>query len=87
LTATSWCSFTADEPQQLGVEGALCVKLTVHGESFVFNQIRRMVGAAAAAVRGVVPLDMIRASLATPCGCTYAPLLLRSVFPPITARI
>eukprot|EP00250_Pteridium_aquilinum_P000049 c10064_g1_i1 orf=500-2077(-) len=48
-------------------EGLTFLKLTVHGESFMLHQIRKMVGTAIAIMREVLPADIIPVSLSRPC--------------------
>ncbi|KAF5828336.1 hypothetical protein DUNSADRAFT_17770 [Dunaliella salina] len=59
-------SFTAEDPTQLVPGGVPCLKLVVHGQSFLLNHIRHMIGAAVAVTRGLMPLDLLRASLHAP---------------------
>jgi len=43
-----------------------CVRLTVTGASFMLHQIRHMVGASVAVALGILPLELLEASLAAP---------------------
>lgn len=46
--------------------GPPCIRLSVQGASFMLHQIRHMVGAATAVALGIIPLELIEASLAAP---------------------
>uniref|UniRef100_A0A383VE63 Pseudouridine synthase I TruA alpha/beta domain-containing protein n=1 Tax=Tetradesmus obliquus TaxID=3088 RepID=A0A383VE63_TETOB len=59
-------SFTADDPRPLVPGGVPCLRLEVCGDSFMLHQIRHMVGAAVAVVRGVMPRELIELSLSAP---------------------
>eukprot|EP00200_Dunaliella_tertiolecta_P018396 CAMPEP_0202397978 /NCGR_PEP_ID=MMETSP1128-20130828/975_1 /ASSEMBLY_ACC=CAM_ASM_000463 /TAXON_ID=3047 /ORGANISM="Dunaliella tertiolecta, Strain CCMP1320" /LENGTH=659 /DNA_ID=CAMNT_0049001017 /DNA_START=2910 /DNA_END=4889 /DNA_ORIENTATION=+ len=59
-------SFTAEDPKELVPGGVPCLKLEVHGESFLLNHIRHMIGAAVAVTRGLMPFDLLKASLHAP---------------------
>ena len=59
------CS-TSDGLITLVPGGVPCIRLTVHGSSFMLHQIRHMVGAATAVALGKVPLELVEASLVSP---------------------
>lgn len=59
-------SFTADDPRPLVPGGVPCLRLEVCGDSFMLHQIRHMVGAAVAVVRGVMPRELVELSLSAP---------------------
>ncbi|GFR46264.1 hypothetical protein Agub_g7817 [Astrephomene gubernaculifera] len=63
-------SFTADDPEPLVPGGPPCVRIRVRGQSFMLHQIRHMIGGGLAAARGMVPLQLLRASLAAPARVT-----------------
>lgn len=46
--------------------GPPCIRLSVQGASFMLHQIRHMVGAAAAVALGIIPLELVEASLSAP---------------------
>lgn len=46
--------------------GPPCIRLSVQGASFMLHQIRHMVGAATAVALGIIPLELVQASLAAP---------------------
>ncbi len=64
------------------------MRLCVRGQSFMLHQIRHMIGAAAAVARGVLPLELLLASLAraarvsTPRAPPHTLVLSGSTFPP-----
>lgn len=59
-------SFTAADPVPLVPGGLPCLKLEVHGSSFLLHHIRHMIGGAIAVAAGVMPLDLLRAALSLP---------------------
>jgi tRNA pseudouridine38-40 synthase len=46
--------------------GPPCIRLSVEGASFMLHQIRHMVGAATAVALGIIPLELLEASLSAP---------------------
>ncbi|KXZ42898.1 hypothetical protein GPECTOR_112g268 [Gonium pectorale] len=81
-------SFTADEPAPLVPGGVPCVRLRVRGMSFMLHQIRHMIGGALAVARGMLPLPLLRASLAghsrvtVPRAPPHTLILADCTFPP-----
>eukprot|EP00940_MAST-03C_sp_MAST-3C-sp2_P002870 g2870.t1 len=65
-------SFTCSDPFEIG--GVRFVKLTVSGDSFVLNQIRKMVGAALQYARYALPLEFIKAGLSTSIRLPCSPM-------------
>eukprot|EP01023_Acetabularia_acetabulum_P030624 TRINITY_DN2879_c0_g2_i6.p1 TRINITY_DN2879_c0_g2~~TRINITY_DN2879_c0_g2_i6.p1 ORF type:complete len:467 (+),score=38.71 TRINITY_DN2879_c0_g2_i6:615-2015(+) len=59
-------SFSAQGPYQLTQDGVGCIKLVIRGNSFMFHQIRKMVGMVVAVMQGMYSLDFLRASLTAP---------------------
>ena len=59
-------SARCSDPRPLGEGAADAVCVELHGQSFIFNQIRYMMGAAICVARGVVPLDFLRCALSPP---------------------
>ncbi len=72
---------TAGDPAPLVPGGAPCIRIRLHGSSFMLHQIRHMVGAAVAAARGIIPLAWVQACLCAPARA-YMPLAPAPVRPP-----
>ncbi|GAX79596.1 hypothetical protein CEUSTIGMA_g7037.t1 [Chlamydomonas eustigma] len=86
-------SFDASEPEPLVEGGMSCMRLTVHGQSFMLHHIRHMIGTAIAVTLGILPEELLVASMLPPARVTLprAPphtLLLSDCrfhrFPPIS---
>lgn len=59
-------SFTAEDPEPLTPGGFPCLRLRVHGQSFLLHHIRHMIGSAVAVTLGIMPLEAVEASLSPP---------------------
>eukprot|EP01025_Chloroclados_australasicus_P060037 TRINITY_DN764_c0_g1_i1.p1 TRINITY_DN764_c0_g1~~TRINITY_DN764_c0_g1_i1.p1 ORF type:complete len:607 (-),score=39.44 TRINITY_DN764_c0_g1_i1:535-2355(-) len=59
-------SFSFEGPYYLDNDSVACIKLTVTGTSFMLNQIRKMVGMVIAVMRGLYPVEFLRASMTAP---------------------
>ena len=83
-------SFECGPPRELvSGSGREFVEVTVKGESFMFNQIRLMVGTALAVSAGLIPLELLECALSEPARMGRLPLappetlvLMQSDFPP-----
>eukprot|EP00938_MAST-03A_sp_MAST-3A-sp1_P006822 g6822.t1 len=53
-------SFTCSDPFEM--QGSMYVRLCVKGQSFLYNQIRKMVGTALYVVRGIIPMCFMEMS-------------------------
>ncbi|GAX80278.1 hypothetical protein CEUSTIGMA_g7716.t1 [Chlamydomonas eustigma] len=60
-------SWTVSCPTSLVPGGIPCVKLVVHGSSFLLHQIRHMIGAAVAVSKGIMSQQLLEASLNEHC--------------------
>ena len=75
-----------------GVSAARWVRLQVHGQSFLLNQIRKMVGLALAVYRGIAPSGAVHIALdpsrdfSTPMAPELGLFLCESVFTAYNAR-
>lgn len=69
--------------ERLGPDKVPAVRIAVHGESFMFNMIRHLVGMSVAVARGALPLAFVEPSLCMSALCTCAPppTLLHSAAP------
>lgn len=68
-------SFECRPPRELVPgSGREFVEVTVKGESFMYNQIRHMVGAALAVSAGLVPLELLECALSEPARMGRLPL-------------
>ena len=56
-----------DHPLSTYTGGVPCLRLEVRGTSFMLHQIRHMIGAAVAVARGLLTVELIHASITTPC--------------------
>jgi hypothetical protein len=65
--------FEASDMVLLGPNKMPTVKLSVFGDSFMFNMIRHMVGMAVAVARGALPASCVEPSLATASLCACGP--------------
>lgn len=83
--------FTADDPKPLVPGGVPCLRLEVCADSFMLHQIRHMVGAAVAIVRGIIPRELLELSLSAPGRVTlprappHSLLLFSNQFSPFPA--
>eukprot|EP00892_Ulva_mutabilis_P009054 jgi/Ulvmu1/6520/UM003_0153.1 len=60
----------AGDVEYLGPNSVPAVKIAVHGESFMFNMIRHLVGMSVAVARGALPLEFVEPSLCMSALCT-----------------
>ncbi|KXZ51601.1 hypothetical protein GPECTOR_12g565 [Gonium pectorale] len=63
-------SFTAADPVPLVEGGTPCLLLEVSGQSFMLHHIRHMIGTAVAVALGLLPRDVLQASLHPPARVT-----------------
>ncbi|KAG2491256.1 hypothetical protein HYH03_010463 [Edaphochlamys debaryana] len=63
-------SFTAADPKPLVEGGTPCLMLQVVGQSFMLHHIRHMIGSAVAVALGLIPKEVLQASLYAPARAT-----------------